>query len=299
MASTSPHLQKDAFPGGTSDGSGSPFRSNSSKRGREQQSTEDEGERDNKRRKELKHPGDWCREKGFRFFEEFGGAQWFRDGAMDISTRQVDDCRPSAASQDQRRRRSMESAPYHHHRDHQRRHSNAPRSDDDDDHRHRHHHGRQRSHGSQTGGTARPRSRERDNDNDHRLAARLDDKDVRTEKLERAVTAQARELASLRHELREQRQQQEREIASLRGQLREVLQQQQNQHQRDEIADLRRQLERQQREHAQDLANLQDGVQSFLPFLMERRRQQQQENEEEGENTGSGGEGRESPIVID
>ncbi|KAK8165748.1 hypothetical protein BC567DRAFT_210947 [Phyllosticta citribraziliensis] len=98
--------------------------------------------------------------------------------------------------------------------------------------------------------------------------------------LELTVTAQAKSIRDIRHELEQQRQQHTREIAELQRQRQEEIQQQQA----HEISQLRERLERleqQQQEHGQDMANLQEGVQDALPYVLMQQRQQQQQQQQQ------------------
>ncbi|KAK7532092.1 uncharacterized protein J3D65DRAFT_661351 [Phyllosticta citribraziliensis] len=198
-----------------------------------------------------KHPGHWCREKGYRFFEEYGGAR-SRDRETETRTR-VDERRPSFASQDRR-----SPGP-------DQRRSNAPRQDE-----------RPGRLPHDQADLAREHSQERYN----RLAAWMDNNDMQIGELELTVTAQAKSIRDIRHELEQQRQQHTREIAELQRQRQEEIQQQQA----HEISQLRERLERleqQQQEHGQDMANLQEGVQDALPYVLMQQRQQQQQQQQQ------------------
>ncbi|KAK8158976.1 hypothetical protein BKA80DRAFT_303387 [Phyllosticta citrichinensis] len=136
---------------------------------------------------------------------------------------------------------------------------------------------------------ARQHSQERYN----RLAAWMDNNDFQTGELEQAVTAQAKSIRNIRHELEQQRQQHAREIVELQRQRQEEVEQrkEQQQQQAHEISRLQEQLERleqQQQEHGQDMFNLQEGVQDALPYLLMQQRQQQQQQVQRREDKDRG-----------
>ncbi|KAK8177358.1 hypothetical protein IWX90DRAFT_492004 [Phyllosticta citrichinensis] len=127
----------------------------------------------------------------------------------------------------------------------------------------------------------------------NRLAAWMDNNDFQTGELEQAVTAQAKSIRNIRHELEQQRQQHAREIVELQRQRQEEVEQrkEQQQQQAHEISRLQEQLERleqQQQEHGQDMFNLQEGVQDALPYLLMQQRQQQQQQVQRREDKDRG-----------